>query len=704
MRGRVVILLASAFLTGSAGLAEELVHLSPFVVQAQPGPGYEEGRLIMEAPALPARHGYPSVAERLDRLPQVSLQRRGLHAAEPVIQGMDGDRVATSLNGIYLPNAAPTLTGAPVNFLPDSASFRVGVLRSLPPVREGPVPTGSRIRIDSHPEGESPRSATGGLFDNPRGSSLMVEQEFRTVRAHARMGLHYAGHGDYQGGGGSGQVDADYRAWGGYLSGLVRPAERHLTQFAVLYTRQELARNPSLPLDTKDTPFYAVSLNHSIRMEAARLNLRAGYTRTDPYLTSEDRVPVPNAPLSRITASGEASSYTLGLNGSWEGFPATRASVGLDFTGQTRAMTRRRFLNTGTALEDLIWPDLQSTQGGAFFQLETSRKDGLQWRLGARADWMESEMGAPSAPVSGVPGARGGTVAENFVAYHGPDAAALAHTDSTGALNGLLWGKLSGPLAGYLGAGYTVAAPGLGERYRSLVNALGGGVELGNPTLQPERKTEWHAGLSWEQPGLTGSIEAFQAEADDYIQREWIAEDPRIYSFANRDARFRGLLATFELHSDNRTSASAWRVPLEFEYLECFDRSRGRRLPGIPPWSASLGLVRSEGDWEWLADRVQLSLYARYTASRSNPQPEVNPLFQDTEAHFLLDGEVHLVWTQRVSVRLLLSNLLDTEGSFHLQPPVATGAFRPSSGDLSGGDRIPFPGRGIGLVIGFEAW
>ena len=78
MRGRVVILLASAFLTGSAGLAEELVHLSPFVVQAQPGPGYEEGRLIMEAPALPARHGYPSVAERLDRV------RRGMTVLELV--------------------------------------------------------------------------------------------------------------------------------------------------------------------------------------------------------------------------------------------------------------------------------------------------------------------------------------------------------------------------------------------------------------------------------------------------------------------------------------------------------------------------------------------------------------------------------------------------------------------------------------------
>jgi len=707
------------FLTGSliaTSLIEpqEFITLSPFVVETSSYDSQFEGSGLLALGDESPFQVKVSVPEELDWVLGVSLQRRGLHSVEPNIQGMGFDRVVTSLNGIYLPNATPTRTGSPLNSFGSTGQLSLNVIRSLPSVSLGPVPTGSRILFESSDYEHAFLSGQGSIQGNPDGYAGTVTARHRLDRNPVSLGIHYNQQGDYEGGSSSGVVDSDYRAWGAQFNGMLYMGSRHATTFAANYFKQELARNASLPLDTKDTPSYVLTLNHSIDLENGILSLRGGYAQTEPYLSSEDRIVAPAAPLELVEAEGESSSYTFG--GDWfKGFNSFDLHTGVDCTLQERSMLRSKHLKSGATLEDLIWPDIEALQAGAFIELEkdSSNRESLHWRVGARIDKISSRAGAVDRPVKGTPGAKGGTIRENFIAFHGDNAASAERHDWTGAANVLVEYTLKEKLILHGGLGYTVASAGLGESYRSFVNALGGGVELGNPTLNREKKAEIHAGLSWRGPKILASATAFYADIDDFVQRVAISETPLIYSFANKDARFYGAHSAVELifleHSDESmismsedNRVSKLTLPLTISHTRAKDVENGKGLPEVPPLEASAGLKYYRNAHNWFLDSCWITLMCRYVASHDNPQPGTNPVFQDTDSYTLVDFELHAELNGNWTLNLRIANLLD-EGAFsYLQPPVATGPIGPSSGSLMGGDRIPLPGRNVQFTLGFS--
>ncbi len=641
----------------------------------------------------PFRAGAGNLALGLDRLPGVDLGRRGAHAFEPVLRGLGGDRVATRCNGLLLPNASPTRTAAPVNFFDDTGFFRVEVSRSFPRLSDGPVESGGLIRL--RPDlAAADRAARAWVEADPGREGWSAGSLGGWSRDQDRFlaAGRYADHGDYESGNGR-SVDADYRGWNLSAAGRIQTGERQTLYWTGHYARQDLARNSSLPLDTKDSGYWLVSLEHVTRMADASLRLRGGYARADPFLTSEDRRSVPDSPVALVEAHTptRAASFSTVL----EGAPAAAVRVrsGLDLDWQSRDALRTRDLVSGNRFRDRIWPDVEQWRPGAFLEAEGDADPGLSWRAGLRVERTMSQAHAADDPVEGFPGAPADSIRDTYAAFSGPDAADTDRDDWTGAGQMVLEKALRPGLSLSGGLAYTVAPPGVGERYRAFVAALGGGFEIGNPALDPEHKREGFVRLNASSEAFDFGVEVFLADFEDYVQRQAVGlvRDVRVYSFRNIDARFHGA----EL-------GAVWRVldgaqhtltmPLTFAVTKGKNRDRGRDLPEVPPWEGSLAL-RYERTSGW--GRASAEIGARYVDAQDNPDPDINPVFTNAKSHTLIRLSFGIERPGSWRAGLDVDNLFDRPAYDYLQPPVASGAFGPSSGSLAQGERIPLPGREV---------
>jgi iron complex outermembrane recepter protein len=635
-----------------------------------------------------------SPAASLERLPGISLARRGPGSLEPLLRGLGGDRVATAFNGLLLPAASPTATAAGINFFADLGLHELRVSRSLPSVTAGPAVSGGRIGIGPAAALQPGNrvwldadSSAGGLGGGA--SSVLPAGGGRLAFA---LGGHRAD--DYRTGGGA-RVDADFRGWGVAAQGTHAIGDRQRLDWAGQYFRQDLSRNPSLPLDTVDSDMWLLTLGHAIETGDSRWGWEAGYARTEARLSSADRVIAPGAPVRLVEARSPARSARLAARHARALGGATEWEAGLDFHYATRDALRQRHLVSGAQFTDHIWPDVEESRPGAFLELRGGDRDGISWRAGGRLERARAKAGALDDPVVAVPGARGATIRENFIAFNGREAGGESRADWTGAANIVVEFPLHEGIRATFAGGWTRAAPGIAELYRAFLNALGGGVELGNPALRPEEKRELTAALEgrWQRFRFHGA--AYVADFRDYAARRVIENAPLVYGFRNIEARFHGWEASGQV--------VLLAGPEHFLYLTASharvsgrDRTAGRALAEIPPWEASAGL-------SLLVERepgpLRLELQARVVGARDNPAPDIVPVYRDTAGHTLIDVGIELPLRPSLKLVVRVENLADRQAYAYLQPPVDSGAIGPSSGDLGRGDSIPLPGRAVKLRL-----
>ena len=132
-----------------SSIGQQLYNLPPFDVNTDEW--HTEmfaGEIAGLLPTDPSNPSF-SMAELLDEVPGMALQRRGIGSMEPNLRGFAMDRVSTSFNGHYLPIASPTHTASPVNFLGPVYFGSVRVVSGFGSVASGPVPTGGRIEVES---------------------------------------------------------------------------------------------------------------------------------------------------------------------------------------------------------------------------------------------------------------------------------------------------------------------------------------------------------------------------------------------------------------------------------------------------------------------------------------------------------------------------------------------------------------------------
>jgi outer membrane receptor for ferrienterochelin and colicin len=613
----------------------------------------------------------------------MAMHHMGAAAAEPLLRGLGSDRVVTVLDGLPLPNASPTRTASPLALIAGGLTAGLEVTKSLPSVTLGPPANAGYIGLSQTDDANADRTyvATDWNADRAGGDVLareVVGQGPWTV--HATTAVHSLG--DYTAGDGT-VVPAQDRNAGAALHLDWRPDPQHRLQLGGMFSRQEVAVNSALPLDTRDTNTTAFTGVYDwAASDATSIDARLGVGAARPHLDNSGR-PAP----AYIAADGRTLSLAGGVSVRHQTTAGDEITAGFDATREERTLERKR-----PGAVDLLWPDLRQQDLGGFAEIARALTTDWKLRLGARLDATDSEARAADGL------AFNRSIRGLYAAYNGPAAAQTSRSEIAGAANALLTGRLSPDLTTSIGGGFSRQPPGASERYRAFSDALGGGYEIGNPATNAEEKYELAWGLRWQQPTLAVSLDLFGSYLPNYLHRTRVGVTTPppppppgaiVYGYRATEATFAGgeLDALWQPFTDTWGRLTAASVTGT-------DRTAHRRLPEIPPAAFTLAAGHA---WSGIGLKPWLECNLRSTLSQHNPAPDEMPVFTDTSAFTLAEVRGGLVW-HGLRVSLSVANVLDRLYYDYLSPPAAA---IPPSGSLRPGARIPGPGRAFTLTVSY---
>jgi iron complex outermembrane receptor protein len=625
----------------------------------------------------------PSLASTVETIPGLAMHHMGAAAAEPLLRGLGSDRIVTTLDGLPLPNASPTRTASPFALITAGLPAALEVSKSLPSVTLGPPANAGYIDLSLAPADKTNRTdktyaGTAWNFDRGGGDILAGETAAQGAwSVRAALAAHSLG--DYSAGDGT-VVPARDRNVGAAFHLDRQPDPEHRLQLGVLFSRQELAVNSALPLDTRDTNTSAFTAGYGWAVSGRTwIDTRLGLGIGRPHLDNAGR-PVP----ALITADGRTLSLVAGVSVRHQ-TEAGELVVGLDDTQEERRLERKR-----PGAVDLLWPDLRQNDAGGFAEFTRALTADWKLRLGARLDAAHSEARAADGL------AFNRSIRDLYAAYNGPDAVQTNRNETVGAANALLTGRLASTVTTTLGAGFSRQPPGASERYRAFSDALGGGYEIGNPAAKAEDKYEADWGLRWQQPKFAVNVDLFASYLPDYLHRTRVGTTTPpspppagaiVYGYRSTEATFLGgeLEVLWQPVTD-----TWWRLAVAG--VEGTDRKAHRHLPEIPPVTLTLAAGRM---WSGARLKPWVELGVRAATAQHNPTPDDMPVFADTPAFTLGNVRGGLTW-RGLRVALSVENVFDRLYYDYLSPPAAA---TPPSGSLRPGARISGPGRTFTLTV-----
>ena len=677
--------LAAAALAAVAGAqdssppsADETVRLEALTVLGDSAPGVLDrvpGRLQWSVPT--------NLAAAVQADPSLAMYSTGAAAPDPLLRGLGADRLVISLDGLPLPEASPTLTASPLALISGGLASSLDVVKSLPSVTLGPPATAGYIDLSLAPADASrPPSGSylGASWNFERNGGEILARE-SAVQGDWSLRAAATAHslGDYTAGDGT-VVPADDRAEGASVNLGWQSDPRHRIRFDALVSRQELAVNSALPLDTRDTTSaaFAARSNWAVS-DTTSIDSRLGVELSRPYMDNSGR-PMP----ALITADGSTRSLAGGVAIRRQSADGGEWIAGFDATDETRWLDRNR-----PGAVDLLWPDIQQDDAGLFAELTHPLAPDWKLRLGARVDTAQSEARAADGPAYGT------TVRDLYVAYNGPSAADTTRTDFAGAANVLLTGEIAPSLDSSLGAGFARQPPDATDRYRAFCDALGGGYEIGDPSAAPEDKSELDWSLRWHPRTFTVSLDLFASDLPNYLHRVVVsATVPPGLPPGSLVYGYRATASTFwggELEACWQPTPDTW-WRLTASQVKGEDRTARQRLPEIaPPWAA----LSAGHAWPAYSLKPWIEAGVRATASQSNPSPIEQPIFADTAGFALGNARAGLTW-RGLRMELSAENLFNRLYHDYLTPPAAAA---PPSGTLAPNSRIPGPGRTFTVTV-----
>lgn len=681
---------------------DEIIELAEFQVGAFP-----EDMPVWVADYIDLTFTSPLPAQSpfwLDQAPfaGINLHRRSLDSVDPVIRDMSTERIATLLEGHPLVAASPTRTASPLQAFAAVGGEGSPRLIDFPDASRGRARSGAAISLSlaewNHPREEQGVKLATTLDVDRAGGTLFGEwMDWDNTRplSALRVGVSAAYLEDATDG--DGRKIPGERETVTVATGLVIEQGNARLKVSAFFAQDEAITNLALPLDTKESPSWAVALQGKLTddSEESAWLFRLGFSGAEPFLTNADRPGIPMV----VSMEGQATVFSGGLGRILEA-DARTWQFGADFQLQWRDATRFR----GPAL-DRIWPDVTS-HGGGFYVTWQSQVSLFQLMAGGRLDLIATEAGDADAL------ALGKSIREQWAAfYHDPDipvdrtdavpsfhlSAEFLDPDQIAALPGLQWKAIN------LGLAYTSRVPGPLERYRAFLNALGGGWELGNPDLDPEHRLEAILALALrfknkpERYGLSLTVSA--AYVYGHISRQVIGvttppppppPGQTVYGYINRDViTWSARLQADVLLTDSLTLLASGH------YTHAQFASNGIHLAEIAPAEGHLSLRWQSQATPNRAPHLETAfLRGRFVSGKSNPAPATVPTYSRSGAFALLDASTSWRLGQW-EVTFELRNVFDTMYSEYLS--LAVGPNVPLGSGLTTGERIP--GRGRHLLI-----
>lgn len=679
----IVSLLCFANLSPGEELPKE-VQLEPTTLDSW---SQASGRAPVLQPSDPSRSSV-NIAEWVRSTAGVNAAYRGADAGEPVIRGLGWERVTTQVGCHPLYGACPSRMDPPATYLDRESVESVTIVKGLPSVTLGPGGTGGRLILET--DYDRGLDADPGferyvetLWNEGRDGYLAsAGTQGGTETTDLKLTLDRTDLGDYSSGGGV-TVPAGREEAGISLSlGRRIGTQARLYSYAQ-FTREENVDYPSLPMDTESSESALFRLGYRVEPQGGalqRVELSGAVSTVDHVMNNKNKA-------NRNRLEAETPSDALSLSGKAEVDLAgddMMFTVGLDAERLEREAVRTRTMKmTGMTFTDRIWPKVERDNVGVYGEWNWDVQGPAAVRVGLRVDRSSGDARDADKRIVLGPG-NSGTIRERYVQFNGPEAANVNRQETLPSGNLTFDWEPDEPWYAYVGVGHTERFPAATELYFAFFPAPGGFL-VGNPSLEPEKKTEVNAGLGLKSGRLQGEFSVFAARVDEYILQTALRRDDfngdgapdTLRGFRNTDAELVGgeLEGTLFL-TDQLT------LPFALAMVRGRNTSDDRDLPEIPPLSGAVDL-RYEMDTprSWWVE-TGLRFAAR--------QDRIDEAFGEDETPSYTVAHVRggVALTKSLQIEVGIENLFDEDYNEHLTRE----ALLPA-GDLNPGDEVPAPGR-----------
>lgn len=598
----VVLLLLC--LSAPAG-AQDAVLMPEMVVSAR---GYEVetsrtpgGTEVLEAHELEELQPV-SLPQALDRLPGVSMSADSPWGAEISIRGLSRDNVVLLIDGCRV-NTTTDINGRFGLINPEDVE-RVEVLKGPVSTLYGAGSTGGVVNIitkkgrfqdEAGPHGEF----VAGGSTNPSGADLYGNLSYSLPKTWFFASGGWRDHGSYYDGHDDKVVNSQYHDTSFKLAGGFKWSETARSEFQYQYMDGSEIGVPG----TGSAPLPAAA-DVTLEKNNRRLLQFTHVIEPDSGLLEKSELMVFYQTIERQPridnfAAGAVSwikpqAQHESVGGRWTNlltFDQHRLILGVDVWSWRMSGSRDRMLVAGKLLTDDPTPNSLQSSYGLFAEDDWRFAEDWTLNLGARVDYMTIEHGDKT--YADLPDVEAGS--RDFTNY--------------GAHLGLTWDMLEHwTLTGLLATSYR--APNILELFKD-INLAGGGREIGNPDLDPERSLFAEIGLHFSRPDLRADSAAYFNRIDDYIASEFVSDG--LYQMGNVSrAEIWGLEQSLEWDFyDN------WTAFGSVAYTEGRDAETDEWLRFIAPLSGLVGLRQQLEFGLWWETELQ------FAARQSNTPDDV---------------------------------------------------------------------------------
>ena len=626
---------------------------------------------------------FMSAAHAAQNISGVSASYRSIDAPEVSIRGLGWERVPSQLDYLPLYGSCPARMDPPATYISPDSIANLTVVKGLPSVTYGSGGTGGRVMARTVADATQPtingyRAGAGALWNGGRdGYTSRTGGTVGSGKMEAGISANVTDLSDYESGDGR-TVPAENRSHGASTTLRFTPDENNGYFMNLNLHKVAHLDYPTLPMDATDVTSQTLTcgsrhiLNHDRLKD---LEWQAGYASSDHTM---DNAKKPNQPKADNVAGTESETFGARIAAGWRFSDTAKWIFGLDGHHLKRDGTRTRSVKVAPpalgTYYDPIWPGANQDQLGILTERTAELSNKQRLRLGLRGDLISSTInrGDESTPFDP-------TVKDGYAKYHGEDA---RDTDRNEFLlsGNVLWEISQGDnIEWFAGAGVVQRAASITERFYAYAPTPSG-FQVGNPTLDPETKTELDCGIDVYGDSFEAGLHAYVAYAWAYILETEIGTAPNgaaIHSFENTDA----LLVGGEFNGKLYTGDN-WSIPLTIAYVRGRNIEDNRDLPLIPPLSGRIALR-----WD---SALKFDPWAETIFRAAAPQNHIDDLLSETETDGwqVIDLRGGVALPEGFGLEIGIQNLFDQDYTKHLSrtSPLAVG-------DLQTGERVPMPGR-----------
>jgi len=553
---------------------------------------------------------YADGGEFLRSIPGVDSGRMGGHGFEPVIRGLQQNRLNVIGDGAFQYGACPNRMDPPTSLSSFGAYDEIIVERGYQTVTNGPGGSGGTIKME--------RSSPEFLMGNPYEGSLMGGYNSNGNVKEVGLGLA----GDL--GQGFARFDGGYKDAANYEDGrdnTVRSAYEELSgtlelgwrpdEFTILTLSEEVSRSRDVlfagaGMDTPESDYSTTrfSMERAIdddvlrRIDVSTFGSFADHLMDNYSLRS----------FGAMTMKTDSTSDTLG------GRVAADLDVndidltaGVDFQHNTRNATRFR----GTTTENVdtvhayMWPDLALMQAGVFTEGTMQLDPASRLTVGARYDYVNVDAGKVDK-IANPTGAISRSANDLYALYYGKRMENVTEHNIGGLARYEL--DLVPGVKAHTAISRSVRTADATERGMAGDHGTAASRWVGNPDIEPEKHHQVELGATASTHGWDVEGSVYHDWVSDFIFRDrargqdgiLLSDNATVYR--NVDARLWGI----ELGVNTRLK-DTWVLSANAAYTRGRNDDTGLPLPQIPPLSGMIDLAYDHDVWT-LGTRINAAM------------------------------------------------------------------------------------------------